>query len=59
MEALFSLFISVIGTLFVVGLGFAMIRKASKKSGPIPQNLDTVHVNEESFQKYAKFYGEV
>lgn len=59
MEALFPLFISVIGTLFVVGFGFAMIRRASKKSDPIPQNLNNAHVSEESFQKYAKFYGEV
>lgn len=56
-----SLVISVIGTLIVVGLGFYMIRRASKigAKDDLPQKIDTAHVNEESFQNYAKFYGEI
>lgn len=42
--------------LLVVAL-FVIIKSSNKKE--IPQKIDTTHVNENSFQNYAKFYGEI
>ena len=50
--------ITIVGFSFVIGLGFYSMHVSSKGGKGLEQRIDTNHVNENSFQRYAKFYGE-
>ena len=49
--------ILLISCFLLVAALFVIIKSSNKKE--IPQKIDTTHVNENSFQNYAKFYGEI
>lgn len=54
-----AIIISILGFAFVIGLGYFAIHMSNKGGKDLEQRIDINHVNENSFQNYAKFYGEI
>ena len=54
-----AIIISILGFSFVIGLGYFAIHMSNKGGKDLEQRIDINHVNENSFQNYAKFYGEI
>ena len=54
-----TVLIPIFGIAFVLGMGFLAIYISKKGGKDLEQRIDINHVNENSFQRYAKFYGEI
>ena len=54
-----TVLIPIFGIAFVLGIGFLAINISKKGGKDLEQRIDINHVNENSFQRYAKFYGEI
>lgn len=54
-----TVLIPIFGIAFVFGIGFLAIYISKKGGKDLEQRIDINHVNENSFQRYAKFYGEI
>ena len=54
-----TVLIPIFGIAFVLGIGFLAIYISKKGGKDLEQKIDINHVNENSFQRYAKFYGEI
>ncbi len=54
-----TVLIPIFGIAFVLGIGFLAIYISKKGGKDLEQKIDINHVNENSFQRYAKFYGQI